>query len=104
MPDDNKKDPISVDEARHRVRHLLPEILENLAEIQSNQENRPADRNMAIKLLLSFVSEIDGDQKMPSKMSPKIAAQIAALKRKNDAPQTTEPPDAADEDDANSTT
>ncbi len=94
MPDDHyiqldsgpAKDSLSVSEARHVVRvTMLMEALDALHEIGMNPENKPGDRNVALKAVVDFASEAEGnDSKVIEKLRPEVARLLARKGKERD--------------------
>lgn len=80
------KDSLSVAEARHVVRvRMLMEALDALHEIGMNPENRPNDRTSALKIVVDFAAEADGnDTRVLEKLRPEVARRLAKLGKARD--------------------
>lgn len=78
---DSTDESISVAEARHMARaHMLVQALNALHEIGMNSDNKTADRNVALKFIVEFASEAQGNGgKTIGKLSPEAARLIAKL-------------------------
>lgn len=108
MPDEDQygeiekgaNESMTVAEARHLARRLLPEILDGLAECAANSDNKQSDRNFARKLLLDFATDTSQgtESKWIKKLTPAIAAKIAAMEKRDAAkrPEATQPALASD--------
>ena len=78
---------VSVAEARHMARKtMLLKSLDQLFEIGMNVDNKPGDRIVALKYVVEFASEAQGNgTKQITKLSPEAARLIARLGPGGDA-------------------
>ena len=75
------KDSPSVAEARHIVRErMLLAALDELFEIGMNRENKPSDRNTALRGVIEFAEGAEGTEgRLLARLRPEAARRLAKL-------------------------